>query len=43
MVIPSLSETFCIAALESMAAGVPVIASEVGGLIEILIKIKMEF
>ena len=40
MVIPSLSETFCIAALESMAAGVPVIASEVGGLMEIFDKNK---
>lgn len=32
--IPSVSESFCIAALESAAAGVPVVAARVGGLTE---------
>lgn len=36
MVVPSESESFCIAAIEGMAAGLPVVASDVGGLREIV-------
>ncbi|MBF0275794.1 MAG: glycosyltransferase family 4 protein [Nitrospinae bacterium] len=36
IVIPSLSESFCLVAVEAMALGVPVVASNVGGLKEII-------
>jgi glycosyltransferase involved in cell wall biosynthesis len=36
MVIPSVYEPFGIVALEGMAAGVPVVASQVGGLAEVI-------
>lgn len=37
MVVPSLSESFGIAAVEGMAAGLPVVASAVGGLPEVVV------
>jgi len=36
MVVPSVYERFGIVALEGMAAGVPVVASQVGGLTEFI-------
>jgi glycosyltransferase involved in cell wall biosynthesis len=33
----SLSESFCLAALEAMACGVPVLATNVGGLSEVVV------
>ena len=36
LLMPSLAESFCLAALESMACGVPVLASRVGGLPEVV-------
>ncbi len=35
-VLPSISETFGIAALEAMSLGIPVVASKVGGLVDII-------
>jgi glycosyltransferase involved in cell wall biosynthesis len=37
LLMTSLSESFCLAALEAMACGVPVLATEVGGLSEVVI------
>ena len=34
----SLSESFCLAALEAMACGVPVLATDVGGLSEVVVQ-----
>lgn len=36
LVVPSLSEAFGIAAIEGMAAGLPVVASGIGGLLDII-------
>ena len=36
LVVPSIYEPFGIVALEGMATGVPVVASRVGGLVEII-------
>ncbi len=36
LVVPSLSESFGIAAIEGLAAGLPVVASSVGGLLDII-------
>lgn len=43
LIISSMYESFCIAALEAMACGVPVIAPRVGGLPEVIIHEKTGF
>jgi glycosyltransferase involved in cell wall biosynthesis len=43
LVMPSRSESFCLAALEAMACGVPVLASDVGGLPEVVIHNRTGF
>ena len=43
LLMPSLSESFCLAALEAMACGVPVLATDVGGLPEIVAHGKTGF
>lgn len=43
LIMPSLSESFCLAALEAMACGLPVIATNVGGLPEVVVHGKTGF
>jgi glycosyltransferase involved in cell wall biosynthesis len=43
LLMTSLSESFCLAALEAMACGVPVLATRVGGLPELVIPGKTGF
>ena len=43
LIMPSLSESFCLAALEAMACGVPVLATNVGGLPEVVVHVKTGF
>ena len=43
LLMTSLAESFCLAALEAMACGVPVLATEVGGLPEVVIRNKTGF
>ena len=43
LLMTSLSESFCLAALEAMACGVPVLSTQVGGLSEVVIHGKTGF
>jgi N-acetyl-alpha-D-glucosaminyl L-malate synthase BshA len=43
LLMTSLSESFCLAALEAMACGVPVLATRVGGLPEVVVHGKTGF
>jgi glycosyltransferase involved in cell wall biosynthesis len=43
LLMTSLSESFCLAALEAMACGVPVLATNVGGLPEVVIQRETGF
>jgi glycosyltransferase involved in cell wall biosynthesis len=43
LLMTSLSESFCLAALEAMACGVPVLATDVGGLSEVVVRGKTGF
>lgn len=43
LLMASLSESFCLAALEAMACGVPVLATRVGGLPEVVVHGKTGF
>jgi len=43
LLMTSLSESFCLAALEAMACGVPVLAADVGGLPEVVLHGKTGF
>jgi N-acetyl-alpha-D-glucosaminyl L-malate synthase BshA len=43
LLMTSLAESFCLAALEAMACGVPVLATDVGGLPEVVVKDETGF
>jgi len=43
LLMTSLSESFCLAALEAMACGVPVLATDVGGLSEVVVREETGF
>jgi N-acetyl-alpha-D-glucosaminyl L-malate synthase BshA len=43
LLMTSLTESFCLAALEAMACGVPVLATDVGGLPEVVVQGKTGF